>query len=198
MVAVKSAFTKLRNLYQEITPVIEKYGFTVPSAGVIARDLSERIETSIVQHCSSFSKGQLHSDLRRGGRDWEVKVCKGSGLTINQSKTIRGENYIIVNYKASSQVIRIWILWNAQDGFFSPRKPNTNARYFLTAAEGSHIETIFQSGGRSLLSSAKDPTAIAAISGRRRALPHETGTAQPTQRRPEPVAAARMRRSSSR
>lgn len=58
VLAVKSAYTKLKNLYQEITPIIQKYGFTVPSAGVIARDLSERIETSIVQHCSSFSKGE--------------------------------------------------------------------------------------------------------------------------------------------
>jgi hypothetical protein len=63
-VAVLSAFTKLRNLYREITPIFQNYGFTAPSAGVIARDLSEKIEASIVQHCASFSKGQGHCDLR--------------------------------------------------------------------------------------------------------------------------------------
>ena len=84
VLAVKSAFTKLKNLYQEITPVIQKYGFTVPSAGVIARDLSEKIEASIVQHCASFSKGEGHCDLSRSAQAWEVKICKDSGLTINQ------------------------------------------------------------------------------------------------------------------
>jgi hypothetical protein len=168
VLAVKSAFTKLKNLYQEITPIIQKYGFTVPSAGVIARDLSERIETSIVQHCSSFSKGQLHCDLQRDRREWEVKICKDSGLTINQSKRINDENYIVVNYKANSQVIRIWILWNAQDGFFSPRKSNTSARYFLTVAAAANREVIFEAGGGSMPASAKGAAAKASLRPKRR------------------------------
>jgi hypothetical protein len=143
VLAVKSAFTKLKNLYQEITPIIQKYGFTVPSAGVIARDLSEKIEASIVQHCSSFAKGDGHCDLSRGGRPWEVKICKDSGLTINQSKSIKGENYIVVNYKANSQVTRVWVLWHAQDGFFSPRKSNTNARALRHAEAAAHVEVLF-------------------------------------------------------
>jgi hypothetical protein len=143
VLAVQSAFTKLKNLYQAITPIIQKYGFTVPSAGVIARDLSERIETSIVQHCASFSKGHAHSDLARNGYEWEVKICKDSGLTINQSKVIKGENYIVVNYKANSQVTRVWVLWHAEDGFFSAKKPNTNARALVKGAAVAHIELLF-------------------------------------------------------
>jgi hypothetical protein len=143
VLAVKSAFTKLKNLYQEITPIIQRYGFTVPSAGVIARDLSEKIEASIVQHCSSFSKGDGYCDLSRDGRPWEVKICKDSGLTINQSKSVRGENYVVVNYKANSQVIRIWVLWRAQDNFFSPRKPNTNARALRHADAAANVEVLF-------------------------------------------------------
>jgi len=70
---------------------------TAPSAGVIARDLSEKIEASIVQHCFSCSKGQGHCHLSRDGHEGEVKICKRSGLTINQSKQVAGENYIVVN-----------------------------------------------------------------------------------------------------
>jgi hypothetical protein len=151
VLAVKSAFTKLKNLYLEITPIIQKYGFTVPSAGVIARDLSERIEASIVQHCASFSKGEGHCDLSRSGHQWEVKICKDSGLTINQSKTVKGENYIVINYKANSQVWRIWVLWNAQDAFFCPRKPNTNARSFLVGIGGANVELLFSAAAQGSL-----------------------------------------------
>jgi hypothetical protein len=143
VLAVKSAFAKLKNLYQEITPIIQKYGFTVPSAGVIARDLSEKIETSIVQHCSSFAKGEGYCDLSRAGRPWEVKICKDSGLTINQSKTVNGENYIVVNYKANSLVTKIWVLWRAHDEFFSPRRSNTNARSLLQGEAVANIDVIF-------------------------------------------------------
>src|SRR5215831_17096448 len=106
VLAVNSAFRKLKNLYAKIVPIFAGYGFTPPSAGVIARDLSEKIEQAIIQHCDSFKKG--------------------SGLTINQSKVIRGENYIVVNYKANTLVKSVWILWEAQDGFFSPRLKNSN------------------------------------------------------------------------
>ena len=57
-----------------------------------------------------------------------MKICKDSGLIINQSKVIKGENYIGVNYRANSQVVRVWILWEAKDEFFSPRLKNSNAR----------------------------------------------------------------------
>lgn len=49
MLAVSSAFRKLKNLYARIVPVFEDFGFTPPSAGVIARDLSEKIEKAIIQ-----------------------------------------------------------------------------------------------------------------------------------------------------
>ena len=86
ILAVSSAFRKLKNLYTKIVPIFEDFGFTPPSAGVIARDLSEKIEKAIIQHCESFTKGSGHCDLSRFDQDWEVKICKDSGLTINQSK----------------------------------------------------------------------------------------------------------------
>jgi hypothetical protein len=67
VLAVNSAFRKLKNLYAKIVPIFEYYGFTPPSAGVIARDLSEKIERAIIQHCESFSKGTGHCDLTRFG-----------------------------------------------------------------------------------------------------------------------------------
>ena len=144
VLAVNSAFRKLKNLYAKIVPIFEDFGFTPPSAGVIARDLSEKIEKAIIQHCESFSKGNGHCDLARGGEEWEVKICKDSGLTINQSKVIAGENYIVVNYKADSLVKSVWVLWDAQDAFFSPRMKNSNARGLNRGAAGANIEVIFE------------------------------------------------------
>jgi hypothetical protein len=63
--AVHSAFRKLKNLDTRIVPIFEDYGFTPPSAGVIARDLSEKIGKAIIQHCESFTKGNGHCDLCR-------------------------------------------------------------------------------------------------------------------------------------
>jgi hypothetical protein len=143
VLAVNSAFRKLKNLYERIVPVFHEFGFKPPSPGVVARDLSEKIETSIVQHCNTFAKPTKgHADLERFGRPWEVKICKGSGLTINQSKNVDGENYIVVNYLANSVVTRIWVLWDAKNQFFSERKENTNARTINMAAAGSHVEII--------------------------------------------------------
>jgi len=144
VLAVNSAFRKLKNLYARIVPVFEDFGFTPPSAGVIARDLSEKIEKAIIQHCESFTKGNAHCDLCRFDQDWEVKICKDSGLTINQSKVIKGENYIVVNYKANSIVKSIWILWDAQDRFFSPRLKNSNARSLNREAAAGNIEVIVE------------------------------------------------------
>ena len=73
-----------------------------------------------------------------------MKICKDSGLTINQSKVIKGENYIVVNYKANSIVKSIWILWNAEDRFFSPRLKNSNARSLSRENAASNIEVIFE------------------------------------------------------
>ena len=143
VLAVKSAFTKLRNLYARIVPVFDEYGFKPPSAGVVARDLSEKIETSIVQHCPTFSRGDDHADLKRFGRPWEVKICKDSGLTINQSKVIRGECYIVVNYRANSDVRKIWVLWNARDLLFSERRANSNARSLDLRRAADSIEILF-------------------------------------------------------
>jgi hypothetical protein len=143
ILAVNSAFRKLKNLYAKVVPIFEDFGFTPPSAGVIARDLSEKIEKAIIQHCDSFSKGTGHCDLCRFDQDWEVKICKDSGLTINQSKVINGENYIVVNYKANSVVKSVWISWEAQDRFFSPRLKNSNARAINRNAAKEHIEVIF-------------------------------------------------------
>ena len=79
------------------------------------------------------------------GRDLlEVKIFKDPGLTINQSKVIDGENYIVINYKANSVVKSVWVLWEAQDRFFSPRLKNSNARAISRDAAGANIEVIFE------------------------------------------------------
>jgi hypothetical protein len=143
IIAVQSAFMKLKNLYDRITPIFDEFGFTAPSAGVIARDLSEKIETSIIQHCRSFHKGLGHSDLARGSERWEVKICKQSGLSINQSAIISGENYIVANYSNDTEIKAIWVLWQAQDDFFSERKRNANIRHLRKTEASSHIQILF-------------------------------------------------------
>jgi len=142
--AVKSAFRKLKNLYDKITPVFDEYGFKAPSAGVVARDLSEKIETSIIQHCRTFTRGLKFADLSRFNKRWEVKICKDSGLTINQSSVIEGENYIVINYKDNSRIKRIWILWEARDEFFSERRRNSNARTANIVKAAPHVQIIYQ------------------------------------------------------
>ena len=156
LIAVRSVFRRLRNLYEQILPKFVEFGFRAPSPGVMARDLSEKIETSIVQHCNSFQRGLKHADLQRHGRPWEVKICKGAGLTINQSKVVAGENYIVVNYTASSEVSRVWLLWDAKDSFFSPRRSNSNARTIDFAAAGDHVEVILARAARKT-TTAKSP-----------------------------------------
>ena len=143
-VAVLSVFRKLDKLYAEIVPRFKEYGFRAPSAGVVARDLSEKIEESIRQHCKTFESGPGHVDLQRNGEPWEVKICKDSGLTINQSKRVDGENYIVINYKSPSHVKSIWVLWRADDVFFAPRKLNTNARAMRRQAAEASIEVIYR------------------------------------------------------
>jgi hypothetical protein len=144
ILAVHSVFRKLKNLYTKITPIFEDFGFKAPSPGVVARDLSEKIEKAITQHCDSFVKGSGHCDLCRFGDDWELKVCGGSGLTINQCKAIDGENYIVVNYKKNSILKTIWILWNAEDRFFSEKRTNSNARRVVRDLAAANIEVIFE------------------------------------------------------
>src|SRR5688572_26316640 len=68
LLAVRSAFRKLKNLCERILPEFVEFGFRPPSAGVVARDLSEKIESSIVQHCSTFQRGEKHADLGRVGK----------------------------------------------------------------------------------------------------------------------------------
>lgn len=141
--AVFSVFLKVSKLYERITPLYVEFGFTPPSPGVMARDLSEKIEVAITQHCPSFQKSGTHHDLARHGAMWEVKICH-HGLTINQSATIRGEHYIVVNYaKATVEPTRIWVLWGADDAWFSPRKANTNARRLLHERADSAIQMLY-------------------------------------------------------
>jgi len=152
IVAVQSVFHKVAKLQERLAPFYEEFGFRCPSAGVAARDVSERIELAIIQHCRDFSKGHGHADLARQGEDWEVKVCQHSGLTINQSKVIARENYIVVNYESKdSRVERIWILWHADDHDFSPRRSNSNARFlsWKRAQLTGRIQLLYQADSQS-------------------------------------------------
>jgi hypothetical protein len=132
------------------------------------------------QHCSTFSRGLGHADLHRFEKPWEVKICKGSGLTINQSKIVDNENYIVVNYLANSVVTRIWVLWDARDGFFSERKPNTNARTINMAEAGKHVEIIDErekarKKGAAQSDPAQDPKATEPATARRTPRGRSTG-----------------------
>lgn len=151
VVAVNSVFLKLQHLYARTSRIYVEFGFTQPSAGVIARDVSEKVEHAIRQHCSTFTSGRRYADLCRAGEDWEVKICGGAGLTINQSKQIGGEHYIVVNYaRGTGLVRRVWVLWSAHDSHFSPRVPNSNARHLLTATARANVEVLARYAGRSL------------------------------------------------
>ena len=142
--AAKSVFRKLENLYKKIEPIFVECGFTSSSSGVVARDLSEKIESSIRQHCLTFRKGIRHQDLSRYNKRWEVKICKNSVLTINQSATVNKGNYIVINYDANFQIKLVWVLWNAQDRFFSQKKSNSNARHLLKSQAMGNKEELYK------------------------------------------------------
>jgi hypothetical protein len=142
--AVKSVFSRVGKLYKQITPTFVEYGFKPPSPGVLARELSEKIEASIVQHCDTFARGQGHCDLSRNGFDWEVKIAKNSGLTINQCKHVAGETYIVVNYTNDGQVKKVWVLWRPDESMFSPRRDNANARAVRVRQAQSQIEVLYE------------------------------------------------------
>ena len=143
IVAAESAFLKRANLYAESLPIFTRYGFKPQSASVISRDVSEKIEEQIIQHCNTFTRGAGFADLARNGQQWEVKICKGNGLTINQNAQINGENYIVVNYSNYSTLRRVWVLWQAEDRFFTPRKPNLNLRTIIADVAAPNVEVIF-------------------------------------------------------
>ena len=69
-------------------------------------------------------------------------------LSTSSSKIINDENYIVVNYRANSIVNKIWVLWDAQDRFFSPRLKNSNAQSINREAAGANIEVIFDSSNQ--------------------------------------------------
>jgi hypothetical protein len=144
VVAAESAFLKLANLYDELLPIFSRYGFKPPSAGVVSRDVSEQLEEQIILHCKTFTRGSGFTDLARHGERWEVKICKGKGLTINQNAQIRGENYIVVNYSDYSSLRCVWVLWHAEDRFFKPRKANLNLRTILRDEAVANIELIYE------------------------------------------------------
>jgi hypothetical protein len=164
IVAAESTFLKLANLYAELLPIFSRYGFKPQSAGVVSRDVSEKIEEQIVLHCSTFTKGKGFADLARHDQRWEVKICKGNRLTINQNARIEGENYIVVNYTAFSTLRRVWILWEARDEFFTPRKANLNLRTIVPALADANSETIYEPGrDRASVHSGRLPMAKATI-----------------------------------
>jgi hypothetical protein len=47
-------FRKLKDLYRDIIPSFGEDGFKPPSADVVTRELSGKIEASIVLHCGTF------------------------------------------------------------------------------------------------------------------------------------------------
>lgn len=142
VVAIESAFMRLANLRERIVPIYDDYELDAPSASVMSRDLSEKIERSITQHCRTFTPGLGHADLARSDERWEVKICKHRGLSINQSASVGGENYIVVNYEDSYEVRRIFVLWEAEDGFFSERKSNANIRSMIWDRAAANIEIL--------------------------------------------------------
>ena len=79
VVAAQSAFLKIANLYEEVAPIFQKYGFKPPSAGVISRLVSEKLEEQVVLHCSTFAKGAGFADLARHDHRWEVKSARVAG-----------------------------------------------------------------------------------------------------------------------
>ena len=48
-----------------------------------------------------------------------------------------------MNYKANTQVTRIFVLWDATEAFFSERRANSNARAMLASGAHGNIEVLY-------------------------------------------------------
>jgi hypothetical protein len=143
VIAVRSTFDRLRNVYLRIAPLFAEAGFKPPSPGALARDISEKIQTEVVSHCPSFSRGPKFVDLARAGFDWEVKIKQKSGFTINGCHVAAGETYLAVNYTADVRVVKIFVLWHAAEEMFSARTTKAQARAFLIRKGGVHVQVLF-------------------------------------------------------
>lgn len=143
VLAVQSVFMRVRKLHEEVAPIYQRYGFAPTSAGTKARDLSEQIEASIVQHCETFERGKNHADLDRNGEPWEVKIKLGGGLTVNQCTPVIGKTYIVANYHDDATLRAVWVLWHAQDEFFSAKNPLSNARALIERQARGYMQSLF-------------------------------------------------------
>jgi hypothetical protein len=142
VLAVQSTFTKLRNLYQQVQPVFASFGFAAPAPGSIAHDLSDRIEAAITRHCASFERGDAGGGLRRNNAAWHVKVSRDTALTVGHGHIAQGDSYIVVNYKPTGQVTRVWVLWNTRDHFFTSRRANSSARALVRSLAAPHVQLL--------------------------------------------------------
>jgi hypothetical protein len=99
-----------------------------------------------------FSLSSRRGFKSRAGNDTQVVAfraripAKALGRRVVNSRRPTSRcpepNYIVVNYTSDSQIKRIWILWQAHDGFFSPIRRNSNARTLNRAAAADNIEVI--------------------------------------------------------
>ena len=64
-------------------------------------------------------------------------------MTINGNAKINGENYIVVNYSKPVTLRRVWILWEAEDRFFTPRTEKLQLRTIFRDVASANIDVVF-------------------------------------------------------
>jgi hypothetical protein len=119
-----SAFRKLKNLYTRIVPIFEDFGFTPPSAGVIARAFSEKIEKAIIQHCESFHSQRETPPRREHAPRRDATWLSRSVATLRPRNLFNSSRWFEMLSRASRSVggIRIAVR------FASVKRMSTRAR----------------------------------------------------------------------
>lgn len=168
VLAVRSVFAALRNLYDEVEPIFERHGFTAPSTPLIARELAAKIAAALPVQCASFTTSVAGQALQRDGRTWQVHVTKDGDLNVNHAKAPAGENYVVVDYRANAELTRIWILWDAQDHLFSPKRARSSARALIASIARPRVEVLYEAAPAPARPTTVRAMAKAALSGTRR------------------------------
>ncbi|MET0656751.1 MAG: hypothetical protein ABW110_01180, partial [Steroidobacteraceae bacterium] len=101
---------------------------------------------------------------------WALHVQQGPGLTLSES-VVEGQHYLVVNCDDHPLVRRIWVLWDAERGFFSRELGSPLRRFEPQPGTESHVEDVLPKATYRLARVSMVPVRVAAAMTARRTCP---------------------------
>jgi len=87
LVVAESAFLKLANLYEELLPIFARYGFKPQSAGVVSRDVSEKIKEQSRMFWRRLSR--FGTNVKKSRLPVESCLDKGTNVRPSYCTTVK-------------------------------------------------------------------------------------------------------------